>query len=294
MTKEAKFSVKYDGYGLETNSMDVRDLGPALMSLGSVFDAANRVTNGNNQTVKLHVKAYSPGSFDISFVLQVAEGAKDLLVTDYSNAANNLMGLITGSAAFGGGIFWLIKKLKGKSPDKIGQPSEGFIEIEFETIKLNIPTKLLRLYQDGEVRKAAEKVIKPLENDGINQFEIIDETRSLIKITKDELPYFTCPTTEEEKVIETEHRAAYSIVSVTFKEDNKWRLFDGNNTVNVLMRDEVFLNKIENSEISFAKGDILICVIRTKQWRTNLGLKTEHEVIKIEEHQSALKQLLLF
>jgi len=294
MESETKFSVKYDGYALETNSMDVRDLGPALMSLGQVFDVANKILNGNNQSIKLHVKAYSPGSFDISFILHIVEELQDLLNSNSTNAIINLKELIVGVAGGVGGLFWLIKKLKGKKPDKINHIDNNTIEIEFETIKYTIPTKLLRLYQDIEIRRATNQVLKPLEKDGINYFKINDEKDCGIEIEKDDLPYFICPDIKEEKIFEVDHKVAYSILSVSFKEDNKWRLFDGNNIVNVLIKDDDFLNKVENSEISFTKGDILICTIRTKQWQTDNGLKTEHEVIKIEEHRSALKQLSLF
>lgn len=289
-----KFSVVYDGSALETNSMDVRDLGPAMMSLGNLFDEANRVINGNGKIIKLHVKAYSPGSFQILFDLLQNKEAVDLLTSQSVNAVINLKELIFGIGGGVAGLIWLIKKLKGKRPEKVKNLEDGNVEIEFEKITIQVPLKLMRLYQDLAVRKAAEDVLDPLKKEGIESFEVFEDKISLSKVVKEELSYFCCPIAEEEKILETEHEAAYSIVSVVFKEDNKWRLFDGINTLNVLIKDEIFLTKVENSEISFAKGDLLICNIKTKQWRTDSGLRTEHEVLEIKNHISAAKQLSLF
>ncbi|MCP4049893.1 MAG: hypothetical protein GY730_04225 [bacterium] len=85
-----------------------------------------------------------------------------------------------------------------------------------------------------------------------------------------------------------------AIVSLAFKDDNKWRLNDGNNSISVLIKDEGFLNQVDKSHISFAKGDLLICKVKKLQWQTEGGLKTEYEVMKVNEHRPAPKQLNIF
>ena len=88
-------------------------------------------------------------------------------------------------------------------------------------------------------------------------------------------------------------RYAFSIVSLAFKEDNKWRLTDGQNTFSVLMKDEAFQYKVDNNDIAFAKGDVLVCDLRTVQWQVEDGVKSEYEVVRVVTHRSA-RQLYLF
>jgi hypothetical protein len=67
----ASFTIAYDGPALRDGAMDVRDLAPALLAVGQLFDAANTVLNRDQATVKISVTATGQGSFEISFeVLQ--------------------------------------------------------------------------------------------------------------------------------------------------------------------------------------------------------------------------------
>lgn len=42
----ATLTIAYDGQALRDNAMDVRDLAPAMLGLGQLFDAANSALNG--------------------------------------------------------------------------------------------------------------------------------------------------------------------------------------------------------------------------------------------------------
>ena len=159
---------------------------------------------------------------------------------------------------------------------------------------LEIPPDLLRLYSDYNVRKAAESLSKPLENDGIDSISIVDEAGEGELIGKGDVASFAVPEPESEQITENKNKAAFSIISLSFKEDNKWRLHDGNTPMFVVIRDINFLERVDRSLISFSKGDILICDVITRQYQTAKGLSTEHEVVKVLEHKPAARQLKLF
>lgn len=86
------------------------------------------------------------------------------------------------------------------------------------------------------------------------------------------------------KISFTECEKSFSIISLSFKEGSKWRLFDGNGTVKVTMLDERFKKIILDGKILFKKGDILKCKIRLTQWMTKDGLKNEIEVMSVMDH----------
>ena len=296
MSKKAAFKIAYDGEALRDHSMDVRDLAPALLSLGKLFDAANLALNGDKASIKLQVKAHSAGSFEVALELFQSWGAQvsHFLVGDFVTSVLNLKELVVGGGISVVGIFCLIKKLKGKKPDSIKHLDNGMVLLEVQGETLVVPVTLLRLYQDVAVRVAAEEVLRPLYRDNIDKFVIKDGDTITGEVTKADVDYFTLPEIRDEIITENIHEAAYSIISLAFKDDNKWRLHDGNSTISVQMKDDVFRRKVEENLISFSKGDILKCKVKTIQWRTVDGLKTEYEVLEVIEHMPAAKQMLLF
>jgi hypothetical protein len=78
----ATFGLGYDGPALRDGTMDVRDLAPALLAVGQLFDAANRNLNGDAATVGVHVRATGEGSFEV--FLEVVQTYGRQLVTIFS------------------------------------------------------------------------------------------------------------------------------------------------------------------------------------------------------------------
>jgi hypothetical protein len=291
-SNRASFIICYDGEALKYHEMDVRDLGPALMSLGQLFDEANKILNGNEVTIKVHVKAHSEGSFQISFevVQSIVSKISTFLNSDFIATALILKELILSGRC---GLFWFIERLKGKYPNKITDLKNGMFLIEIENEKFEVPLELLKLYRDVSVRTATARVLKPLENEGVDVFIAKDGEMELTRVEKESLSYFTIPEIQDEKVFESEHDAAYSIVSLVFQKDRKWKLSDGNSTISVSIEDEDFLKKVDNNLISFTKGDVLLCHVKAIQYKTNSGLRTEYTVLKVKEHMPIIKQTSL-
>ena len=161
------------------------------------------------------------------------------------------------------------------------------------------PFKIIRILPHLKMirygyRVAAEEVLRPLNHDKIDKFIIKDDGVVTEEITKSDINYFTLPEIRDEIINESTHEAAYSIIAFAFKDDNKWRLHDGNATISVQMKDDVFRRKVEENLASFSKGDILRCRVKATQWRSEGGLKTEYEVLEVIEHILAAKQMLLF
>ncbi len=295
---KASFTIAYDGPALRDGAMDVRDLAPALLAVGQLFDAANSVLNGDNARVNVQVTATGQGSFEIVFDLlqTLPQQLVGIFSGDTVTAALNLKELVITGVASAGGLVWLIKHLRGRKVERIEQLSESSVRLTIEGESIEVSITLLRLYQDIAVRTALQRVVdEPLKREGIEVFEIRENKRPIITVFQSEAIYFAKPELADEVLIQETRRSAFSIISLAFKEDNKWRLFDGNTQISALIEDQSFLQRVDANQIAFAKGDILLCEVRVTQKRTGEGLRTEYVVERVIEHRPAARQLpLLF
>ena len=296
----ASLSIAYDGPALREHTMDVRDLAPALLGLGQLFDAMNAALNGDSAHVRVQVKAAEPGCFQITFevVQSLGEHLVALMTSQPVTAAANLVGPFAGSiasvTASGVGLIQLVRWLRGRAIDRVESVPNDTVRLSIGDETLEVPLALLRLCQDVAVRDAAQRVVEePLRKEGIDSFEARDGDRVLVRVTREEAIFFVRPQVPEITLIDNTRRSAFSIISLAFKEDNKWRLNDGTNAISAGIEDSDFLARVDANQISFSKGDILICDVRVVQKQTESGLRTEYTVVKVVEHRLAARQLPL-
>ena len=63
--------LSYGGPAVEDGSMNVRDLAPAMLAVGDLFDATNLLLNGRSANVEVNVRATRTGSFEVFFEIIV-------------------------------------------------------------------------------------------------------------------------------------------------------------------------------------------------------------------------------
>lgn len=294
MTDLTEFKISYDGSALKNHEMNVSELGTALLSIGELLTAANYAVNGETAKVNIRVKAHEAGSFEIVMVLELLKEAGEFLSSDFVTSVINLKELLFMGCAGVYGLVSFIKKTKGKKPEKIEKNQDRTYTLTIENVTYTIPENLFKLYSSRPTRTALEKVISPVSKEGISKFSVKDGDQETVSVEKNEQEYFAVPEPEDTQIIDEIREGAYSIISLAFKEDNKWRLSDGQTTYSVAVKDEEFLKQVENNEISFAKNDVLICEIHIRQWQTAQGLKTEYDLEKVKKHLPAFQQMKLF
>lgn len=290
------FQIYYDGPALNNSEMNVKELAPALLSLGELFEEANKIINKEEVNIVVNIKATRPGCLyiDLSVVQSTIETAMSLFNSDSVTAITNAAGILSVlGISGGGGLIGLIKWLgnrKIKSVTKI--EGEGFkLETEDGDIKYT-NEKEIKLFSSISIRKKIEAVVKPLKSDGVEKMKFIskeDET----EITKNQVNIFTAPDIEEELIGEKEIEMNLQIVNISFQKDGKWRFNDGNAIFFADILDENFNKQVEENEKVFAKDDLLKVRARMQQFISNGLIKTDYTILEVLEHRSAAIQIKL-
>lgn len=287
---EAEFRLTYDGEAVADGEMDVADLAPALLAMGQLLRAAARVVDGEDAVATVKVKATQVGSFDVWLSLGM-DGAKlgwAFWKTDDVQAAVALLSILGFS---GWGLIQYLKKVGGRSIDNAVRDDAGNIEVTINETTIVIPSVIFQLSIDPSVRTALEDVVAtPLDKDGIDEVRI-GTAEGFERIVKEDAFAFRAPLAQEGDELVNRHRRTFSIVTLSFKQGQKWKLSDGHGSPKyVTMSDADFVQKVDRSELRFAKGDLLICEVVERSRLTASGFKSEYEIIKVVEHRPAPTQ----
>lgn len=293
---EVEFSVSYEGDAIIQNTMEVRDLAPALLALGQSFERANSLLNGDRASVSLRIIANRPGSFEVLLSLQqLLEGASDILSGELMTSVFVLKELLIGGRDTGLiGLFKLLKLLNGKKPRQTGDTIGDGITFEADNVRLHISSEVARLYNDRPTRDNIEAVVRPLFKRGIESVVFKENSEEIESIQKPEAEYFNSGDFEtDNKVEHVIPRQRLQIASLTFNDEGKWRLSDGANIHWYSMDDQDFLREIQQGK-RFGKDDILICeVLLIQNIDVNGKLKLEYTVKQVLSHIPPAQQLSL-
>lgn len=288
--------LKYEGEALDNHEISCYDLAKALMSVNNIFSEINEVINGKKAKIKVNVKAdFQKGSFgvDINIVVSAIETVKNFFNSETVNAvlnAKELYVLLAGGTGIG--LITLIKRLKGRSLKE--EERDGKITIKDNTIiiinedgkKEEADAKLIKLYNNYNIRKSAEELVNPIKKDGINKLTLEAEGKKIEIASKKDFNYFKAPKKNETVKMENiTQKCMISIIQLSFNKDNSWKFFDGQSNFYAKITDEDFLKAVEEGKINFAKGDILEVSLIKKQFLDNKGnLKIEHYIEKVYDH----------
>lgn len=273
--------LRYQGPAVEDGTMNVYDAAANMTAFSDFVVAAAHKIYGEDVFVKAEVTAFKHGSFgtDLLFEVVGATAAILPLLPDVVSVATTVKESIG-----------LYRFLKGEEPQKIEHREDNSVNVTNNSgniIVINRPS--LQLTLDPKAGKAAAQFIGvALSKAGVDSIDISSDGVKIAQATTDDAQYYH-PIGDEDTVTESVTRMGLIIETLSFKDGNKWRMWNGAESLLYAMEDEDFIGRVNGGE-PFRKGDILICEVRVKQSKAGGALKLQRAIVKVHDHKIGLDQ----
>jgi len=273
--------LRYRGPAVDDGTMDVYDAAKNMVAFSDYVVAATHQVYGQDVVVRAEVSAFQRGSFETDLLFQVVGMAATVLSA--SPAIDSVITAVKQSLE-------LFVFLKGEAPSKIEHRDDRSINVinnNGNVMQVNIES--LQITLDVKAAQAAEVFVgEALSKPGVSQIEISSEGQHVTRATHEEARFFH-PIADETPVVEQIVQLGLLIETPSFKDGNKWVMWDGGSSLRFAMEDEAFVARIDNGE-AFRKGDILICDVRVTQTKVSGALKIQRAIVKVRDHKIAHEQ----
>ena len=315
-TSRATFQIAYNGPATARHSMDVQQLGPALLSVGDLCREANVVIYGPDAPdVNVHVRAnFEEGCFDIIFDLiqTIPEVVKFIRTSEVADAKSLLewIGLIGGGSLIDGGSTAICRSLwaflKWKRGRKISSTEEVKNQIGSITYKvtvegdgnsIEISTPVHQLATSPRVRSAQRGVVAPLRQDGIDSVEVRENGEPLTQLTKAEyddgaFDILEGDVTGEASLEPQEFNCVLVIRGPVFAQRVKWQFYLGEQRISATIRDESFVQRVFRGGERFGVGDCLHVRLRLTQILKPSGnYRNNYDILSVTKLEPGPKPL---
>lgn len=287
-------SIRYAGDEVEQGRISIDQLAPSLLALSKTFKDIQKILNPAEQPISLDITATQKGSFVVDLILasgpDLLKQAFDILTSKQSQSLEALGFYVT---TFAGSINLIIKsyhkKIKSKETENDGQVKINF----FDGTNIVIPESVFALYTNVEVRQSIHDTLQPLDS-GVEKIELYtqDKQQPHIQISSSDYKAFSVPKVKDKELEPVVSEVYLQIVNVAF-EHGKWKFYNGTNSFFAKIEDKDFINSVERNEYQFGSTDSLKVRLRTEQFMTESGLKSEFFIEKVLEHIPGAKQIEL-
>ena len=298
----ATFQVIYDGPALAGSTIDVKELAPALLAFGDAIEQANFSLNEGRTGIALRVNAsFKSGCFGIDFsvvqslMVQLAGLFNEPSVVTAKEVTEHIGFAYAKGGAVATGVIGVLKWLRNRPIKRVVLLDHGKARIELDGDKLETEQRTIALLRNFKLRQALDAAIaKPLEKDGYESVAISTRPEDgFVTVTRAERSYFIAPLPDQEVLDDKTTTANLQLMNVAFKDDNKWRFFDGTTSFYATIVDDHFVHRVQTGEENFASGDILQVMLRKRQWLEGDVMKAEHEVVEVLGHRRGMAQIPL-
>jgi hypothetical protein len=289
LNMRTQVALGYTGPAVDSGHMDVYEASANMIAFSEFVVAAAKATYGESVVANAQVAGFAKGSFVTDLVFELS----GMAATVFSQIpAKDLIGSPKALIETIRGAIDLWRHLKGSPPKKVDHHT-NHVSVENNNGNIFIVTESsLNLVFNAKATGAAEQFIGKALRDGIDAVEINTKEAPVSRISQAESGYFV-DVVPSEIVTDQTLKMVLMLEAAMFKDGNKWRFSDGQQSFFANIEDKAFLARVDGGE-RFGKGDLLTAQVRISQEQAGMKLTAERTVVKVIEHKSGPRQLSVF
>jgi hypothetical protein len=282
---DTTLKLKYEGPPFEDGEMDAYDVGACIMAMSDFLGVVAHDGYRADREVSLRttVRRIGRGSFEADF---------GVYLRDLAPIAATLAPLLPSNLAdFLTDILKAIRVLYGKEP--VSTRIEGD-QVRIDTAGGDVfyfNNSVFNVISNEKAGKAVERIVAhPARRGARVKIALADDgkDRHILDASGEDGEAYGVVPLPDSILHDYSHTIALEIVSLSFRENLRWRFTDGQSTFTAEIADEDFKRRVQNEQERFGKGDTLVVRLRSKQRREQSGaLKLIHTIELVIEHRAS-------
>lgn len=275
---ETKIALRYTGPAVDSGLMDVYEASANMIAFSDFVVLLSKSTFGDAVETRACVAGFARGSFVTDIVFNVA-GVSSSVFAAAPHVDPEALWLVLKES------FALWKHLKGSPPARLEEVDQKvsvtnnngqILQVSHSTVTI--------VFSDKGSESVGRFVNEALGREGMDSVEITDGRNDIERVSQAEARYFL-PVAPSEMLTDATVRMVLHLESAVFKDGNKWRFFDGQQSFYAMMEDKHFLATVDAGE-PFRKGDVIVADVRINQAQEGTKLTAERTIVRVYEHRA--------
>lgn len=251
-----RFSLRYDGPETENHLINAGELARSLMGLSTAVDAIARGSLEAGAKAELLVSAkFREGSAIADLVLNLIQHSPTLiagLAFTPSNARDFVALIID--------IVKLARIFKRNEVPKsaVRELPDGQVSIQYNNCNFYSTNGAISMYGNTQVRESLQETFSPVSKGKIRNIDVLDEKgEKLESVDEETASYLAIPTAEPTPSSSNYKNIVVTIRRASLDDARGWAFFWSGTQFPATVRDQAFLQGVEERLFQFAHGDQL-------------------------------------
>jgi hypothetical protein len=217
---ETRIALRYTGPAVESGVMDVYEASANMIAFSDYVVLLSKSTFGEKVETRACVAGFGRGSFVTDIVFHVA-GVSSAIFAATPNVDPKMLWFVLKET------FALWKHLKGSPPTNVEESGSTITVTNNDGQIINVSHSTVNVvFSDKGAENVRRFIKEALDREGMDFVEIADSTRDMERISQAEAKYFVS-VTPSEMLTDATVKMVLHLESPVFKDGNKWRFFDG-------------------------------------------------------------------